>query len=89
MNRDLKEFESIWRYYYNLLPINNYEFDLYMRIMNKIRTNNVNFSSNEKTSFIDLLRVMSHTIYNYKKENEEEKMDRELDCCYRIKQRLL
>jgi len=97
MNKDLFELQFIWRQYSDLLPINNYEFDIYAKIMNKISKNNNNnnnniaFTLNEKRHFIDMLGVMSHAIYNCncKKENEEEKMDSELDCCYRIKQHLL
>lgn len=98
MNSDLKEFELIWKHYYNLLPVNDYEYNLYTKIIYKIRTNNVllnkfatplEFTPNEKKHLIDLLGVMSNTIYSYKKENEEEKMDIELDCCNRIKQYLM
>jgi hypothetical protein len=98
MNSDLKEFELIWRHYCNLLPVNEYEYNLYTKIIYKIRASNMlltklaaplEFTSNEKTHFIDLLAAMSNTIYSYKKEGEEDKMDRDLDCCYRIKQYLL
>jgi hypothetical protein len=92
IEQDLKEFENIWQTYYQLLPINDYEFDIYIKIINDIRTNSIDLVKN-KFCFMELLEFMSLAIWNYKEnDNDEEEYhkdrvydDKELSCCYRIK----
>jgi hypothetical protein len=89
---DLNDFVIIWRCYYQLLPINIYEFDIYLKIINKIRNNDLDLTQ-DKFSFMELLEIMSLTLYNYKEndndedvyDDEKEYSDKELNCCYKIK----
>jgi hypothetical protein len=92
IKKDLKEFENIWNVYYQLLPINEYEFDIYVKIVNNIRKNEFDFVK-DKFCFIELLEIMSFTLYNYKEndndfevyDDEKEYSDKDLNCCYRLK----
>lgn len=101
MESYLKLFNKIWLDYCNILHIECYEFDKYMKIISKIRKNDPDFS-NCKIEFIDLIEIMSIAIYKYKYENKnicyDEKCfdedydennsyenDTELNCCYNIK----
>lgn len=91
----LESFESIWNKYYSILPCDSYYFNIYLRIMNKIRDNELDFSG-YKISFNKLLEDMSITIYNYKYKDQpgdyDEKCeyvnDNELNCCYILKKYL-
>lgn len=85
MNADLIHFESIWKRYSIFLPINDYEFAVYTRIIDRIQSNKFMFTSNEKTNFLAMLEVLLLTIYNYKQVDT----NKELACCYRIKKHLL
>ena len=90
----LDMFNKIWNDYYNILPIECYEYDKYIKIINKIRNNDIDLSKC-KTDFIDLLEIMSLTIYNskyyekvfyeYYDENNNYENDNELHCCFILK----
>ena len=94
MKNNLALFNTIWRTYYTRLPVNDNEFDKYMKIITKIRKNNFEFSTC-KSDFIELIEIMSETIYNCKypddvvdecyDENNDYSCDRELNCCYNLK----
>lgn len=91
----LESFESIWNKYYSILPCELYEFNIYLRIINKIKNNELDFSG-YKIGFNKLLKDMSITIYNHKykdqteeyNENCEYTHDNELNCCYILKKYL-
>ena len=53
----LDMFNKIWNDYYNILPIECYEYDKYIKIINKIRNNDIDLSKC-KTEFIYLLEIM-------------------------------
>jgi hypothetical protein len=72
-----KEFEIIWRKYAYHLPINEYQFEKFMKMINKIRSNNYNFEKQYKNIFIDLINL----ILEYCDNNE-------LNCCNDIEQYL-
>ncbi len=90
LKTDLKSFQMIWRKYYNLLPVNFYEFDIYAKLVNKIKTNDFDLVR-DKLVFQELLNYMTVAIHNYKDLSEEEydetKVydDEELMCCQRLK----
>ncbi len=64
MSYNLKKFISIWNSYNIYLPINEFEFDKYLKIINKLRNNNENFDKiEEKMDFIELVEIMADTIY--------------------------
>jgi hypothetical protein len=87
----LKEFDIIWRNYACILPITEHKFDSYMKIINKIRNNNYNFDFTKlynRGLFIELIESILECICNYKKydgDNEKMNSDREIICCYNIK----
>jgi hypothetical protein len=94
IQEEFNDFAIIWRRYYQLLPINEYEFDIYLKIINKIRNNDLDLTK-DKFCFMELLEIMSITIYNYKENDDEEEYDEEkiyddeeLNCCYQIKKYL-
>lgn len=82
MESQLQLFEQIWTAWCNMLPID----DKYMKIISKIRKNDMDFSICKK-EFIDLIDIMSLTIYKYKygDDGEGEANDKELNCCHNIK----
>lgn len=96
METEIKEFNNIWLNYMNIIPCNTHEFDKYMKIINKIRNNNIEFVE-DKDIFIKLLEDISLVIYYYKRYDEEYVdydednlyNDGELTCCYKIKKYLL
>ena len=82
---DLKEFDIIWRNYACMLPINEYDFDNYMKIINKIRYYGYDFcciQQKEKKLFLDLIDCISITIHN---NYEYDKKNDELIFCNKIK----
>ena len=90
-----KNFDMIWTNYVNLLPINRIEFDIYMKIIDKIRNNNFDFTE-EKYIFLNLIEMISVTLYNFKKYNilprgtkyDKKKWyddDTDLQCCYYVR----
>ena len=97
LQQDLLDFEIIWNNYNNIVPCNESELYNYMKIITKIRSNDFNFVE-DKNVFINLIQIMSITIYNSKKMNEifneqfnenKEYSDVELNCCYYLKKYLM
>ena len=95
MNMDeLKKVISLWNNYFAILHVNEYEFDKYLKIVNKLRNNNLDFiKNNEKKHLLELLEILSETIYNYKNfvekyddsyKRTEENYEDELNYCSRV-----
>lgn len=90
VKKDLRELQMIWRNYYNLLPVNYYEFDIYAKLINTIKTNDTDFVR-DKMVWLEFLECMALAIYNYKDFSDdvydEDKIydDADIDCCNRIK----
>ena len=59
---EMKEFITIWDNYYNILPINDYEFDKYVNIIIKLRKE-CELEFKEKQIFIELIEIMGDAIY--------------------------
>lgn len=94
LKSNLRLFEKIWNNYNISIPYNDYEFDMYMKIIRKIRQNDYDFIDCKNT-FIELLDETALTIYYIKYSDldtsEEEfnpenfNHDLEINCCNNIK----
>ena len=61
----LKGFVTLWDSYYTRLPVNDIDLASYLKIVNKLRNDDMDFSEiKEKQMFIVLIEIMSETIYN-------------------------
>ena len=70
----LKGFVTLWDSYCTRLPVNDIDFESYLKIINKLRNDNVVFSEiKEKQIFIVLIEIMSETIYNEESDLEKKK----------------
>lgn len=81
------QFEKIWLDYNNILPVQSCEFDIYLKIINKIRKKDD--ISDCKKDLIELIDLLILTIYNYKYKDDENIFDDEINCCYLIKNKYL
>lgn len=59
---EIKEFIIIWNKYYNVLPINVFEFDKYVKIINKLRNRCV-LEFKNKITYIELIDIIDITIF--------------------------
>lgn len=92
----LKEFDEIWINYCNILPVQANEFDFYVKVIIKIRNDDINFSYEDKKIFLELIELISECIYRYRKYNDKfnkeeyakENIETELKCCNVIKKYL-
>jgi hypothetical protein len=88
MESELKQFELLWNKYVHMLPIQCYEMDQYLQIIEQIRREDYNFSSYTCLHFIELINRMIGTICGIKyKEFYEEEKDYGCDditCCIQL-----
>jgi hypothetical protein len=70
----LKGFVTLWDSYCTRLPVNDIDFESYLKIINKLRNDDMVFSEiKEKQIFIVLIEIMSETIYNEETDFEKKK----------------
>ncbi len=70
----LKGFVTLWDSYCTRLPVNDIDFASYLKIINKLRNDDMVFSEiKEKQIFIVLIEIMSETIYNEETDLENKK----------------
>jgi hypothetical protein len=70
----LKGFVTLWDSYCCRLHVNDIDFASYLKIINKLRNDDMVFSEiKEKQIFIVLIEIMSETIYN--EETDLEKIN--------------
>lgn len=62
MTELIEDFINIWNNNYIMLPIQDYEFGKFVKIINKLRKKS-NFDIPEKKIFIELIEIMAETIY--------------------------
>ena len=55
MEKYLKILEEMWIYYFSSLSIEPYEYDIYDKIMDKIRKNDFDFSDDDKKNILNLI----------------------------------
>ena len=51
-------FEEIWNYYFSALPIEPYEYDIYNKIIDKIQSQNFNFTEEDKNNILKLVKIL-------------------------------
>ena len=76
IEKDLKQFVSIWENYLSLIPGTPYDFNEYLEIINLIKNNNPITK--------DHVKVFTRLIKEIFFECDEQ----EIDCCFRIKKYL-
>ena len=62
MTELVEEFINIWNNYCNMLSIQVYEFDQFIKIIDKLREK-TKLETQEKKIFIELIELMADTIY--------------------------
>lgn len=48
----------MWEYYFSSLQIEPYEYDIYGKIMNKIKLNNFDFTKDDKDNILELIKIL-------------------------------
>jgi hypothetical protein len=66
MHIEITDFVTIWDEYATLLPVNPYIYDIYVKIIIKLRNNDTNFNIEENKNFCELVELMAEVIYNDK-----------------------
>ena len=56
--RYFKNLEGMWVYYFSCLPIEPYEYDIYGKIIDKIRKNNLDFTEEDKNNILELINIL-------------------------------
>jgi hypothetical protein len=56
--RYFKILEEMWVYYFSCLPIEPYEYDIYGKIIDKIRQNNLDFTEEDKNIILKLINIL-------------------------------
>jgi len=96
---EFKIFDDIWLEYCNLLPIGCYEFNIFLKIITKIRKDDFNFNVGDIGDFYKLLSIMIETIHRDRQrmifngdydDNEDELLyeDKAIIFCNKIKDHL-
>jgi hypothetical protein len=93
MTELIEDFINIWNNNYIMLPVHDYEFGKFVKIINKLRKKS-KLDISEKKIFIKLIEIMAETIYTInncadKYENtyyQQTKIydESELNCCSKL-----
>ena len=59
------KFQGIWTYYFHSLDIELYEFDIYVKIIYKIREKDFDFTENEKINVRNLIKILAFVCDEY------------------------
>lgn len=65
MERNFKMLEEMWVYYFSCLPIEEYEYDIYGKIIDKIRKNDFDFTEDDKKNISKLIHELFHACDEY------------------------
>lgn len=60
-----KILEEMWTYYYSSLEIEPYEYDIYGKIIDKIRKNDLDFSEHDKNNVLKLIKTLQFECDEY------------------------
>lgn len=58
MEKHYKILEGIWVYYFSCLQIEPYEYDIYCKIINKIKYNKYDFTEDDKNNILKLIKIL-------------------------------
>ena len=62
MTELIEEFIGVWNNNFNMLPIQEYEYDKFVNVINKLRNKSI-LDIPEKKIFIELIEIIAETIY--------------------------
>lgn len=90
---EIKEFIMVWNKYFTAIPVNEFEFTQYIKIINKLR-NEVELDFAETLLFLELCELMADSIFTVEQCDAKYEMDyykhtrtydeAELNCCSRL-----
>ena len=58
MEKYYKILEGIWYYYFSSLEIEPYEYDIYGKIINKIKNKKFDFTEDDKNNILKLIKIL-------------------------------
>ena len=58
MEKYFKILEDIWYYYFSSLEIETYEYDIYGKIINKIKNKKFDFTEDDKNNILKLIKIL-------------------------------
>ena len=58
MEKHYKILEGIWVYYFSSLNIEPYEYDIYGKIINKIKNIKFDFTEDDKNNILKLIKIL-------------------------------
>jgi hypothetical protein len=79
------KFVEFWNRYHLLMNLEEYKYNEYIKIIDKITNNDFNFD-NDINKFTNLVNDMYIFIYNYHK--IKDNIETELQCCQQVKEYL-
>ncbi len=60
-----KILEEMWNYYYSCLNIEPYEYDIYSKIIDKIRKKELDFTEQDKHNILKLIKILQFECDEY------------------------
>lgn len=58
MEKDFKFIEKLWIYFYSSLQIEPHEYDIYNKIIDKIKINEFNFTKDDKINLLKIINIL-------------------------------
>jgi len=55
-----KTLEGMWHYYFSCLPIEPHKYNIYYKIIDKIKNNNLDFTEEDKDNILKLINLLTH-----------------------------
>lgn len=65
MEKYFKILEEVWVYYFSNLNIEDYEFDIYSKIIDKIRKKDLDFTEQDKNNILKLIKILQYECDEY------------------------
>lgn len=65
MEKDFKILQEVWDYYFSSLNIEPYEYDIYNKIIDKIREKRLDFTEQDKNNILKLIKVLQFECDEY------------------------
>lgn len=65
MEKDFKILQEVWDYYFGSLQIEPYEYDIYGKIIDKIRNKELDFTEQDKINILKLINILQFVCDEY------------------------
>lgn len=69
INTDMKDhfkiLQEVWDYYFSNLNIQPYEYDVYIKIIDKIRKKELDFTEQDKINILNLIKILQFECDEY------------------------